>query len=114
MANVKPGKGVHIDVNQEILDWLQRAIDDLRTVYTDEEHNENPKQVLDNLVDTSFERFGCLTYEWAREKDKFGDKAYTVRPYPYGDDHTSGELRLTVVLRPNKELKLDLRPWGVY
>jgi hypothetical protein len=94
-----PGKGVHLVLNEEIHGFLQEALSDIADCYTDEQHDSGPKQVLDSLLATD-DGLG-----WTKEKDAFGTKVFAARPYK------KGELRVTVVLTKQDELRLDIREW---
>lgn len=99
---LQPGKGAHMVLNQSVLDFVEASLDMISSVYSDEDHDNNPKAVLDAL----------LAYEvvegdvaWQEEKDSFGHKAYRTMPYK------KGALRVTVVLTKQDELRLDIREW---
>jgi hypothetical protein len=102
---MKPLKGVHLELTESVLGFLLQALDDVRTRYADELHDDNPAKVIENL-----EADG-----WTVEKDSFGTKVYASRPYGVsGQQEQKGELRVGVVLTKKNELKIDIRPWGEY
>jgi hypothetical protein len=102
---MKPLKGTHLVLNESVLGFLVQALDDIRTRYSDEKHDNSPSEVIKDL-----EADG-----WTVEKDSFGTKAYTKRPYAIsGQQEQKGELRVGVVLTRKDELKIDIRPWGEY
>lgn len=90
-----PGKGVHLVLNEEILIWLGDVLSKIENQYSDELHDENPTEVLDRLTESG----------WTKEKDGFGTKVYAAKPY------RDNELRVTVVLTKQNELRLDIREW---
>jgi len=91
-----PGKGAHLVLNEEILEFLMEALRIVNHDYTDALHDSEPGVVIDNLV---------AEEGWSEEKDNFGRKAFTHMKYK------EGELRVTVVHTKRDELKLDLREW---
>lgn len=113
---LKPGKGVHLVLNTEIIDFLFDRIERIQHSYEafggDDAHDENPKVLFRNmkngLVETAFAEV---------DSDKFGEKVYFERPYP------DGALRVTLILQgaPSVDrngkttskgsLKLDIRVW---
>jgi len=101
MAKLYPGKGAHLVLNEEILDFVRGTLEDINGVYSDEQHDESPALVIDGLLD------GEIMHEntWTEENDNFGRKAYASKHYK------EGELRITVVFTKRGELKLDIREW---
>lgn len=97
-----PGKGVHLILNQEVLDFVESCLDDLSIVYSDDLHDSHPEAVITLLTGGE-----GLSEPWTEVKDKFGHKAYRAKPYK------SGEARVTVVLTKQNELRLDIREWYV-
>jgi hypothetical protein len=97
-----PGKsGAHLVLNQAVLDFVEACLEELSLVYTDDKHDSNPAEVLDALEATSHPE-GVI---WEREKDNFGTKVLSRMPYK------KGELRITLVLTKQNELRLDIREW---
>jgi len=96
-----PGKGAHLVLNDEILAFVQEALMDIANCYGDEIHDADPVAVINGLVDGA----GHANNTWIEEKDNFGHKAFTVMPYK------KGELRVTIVLTKQNELRLDIREW---
>lgn len=93
-----PGKGAHLVLNQEVLDFLRESLERIESGYSDEDHDENPAGVLDEIANAE-------DTPWTSSKDNFGTKLYAAMPYK------EGELRVTVVLTGKNELKLDIREW---
>jgi hypothetical protein len=93
-----PGKGLHIVLNQEGLDFIEACLAEIRLVYTDGDHDESPKVVLEALLESDMA-------EWTEVKDNFGHKVFR------GMEYKEGELRVTVVLTKQNELRLDIRTW---
>jgi hypothetical protein len=110
MTTLKPGKGLHHTLTQEVLDFASRALENITDQYSDKIHDGSPKDVLDDLVDHGDfsiqpEEGPDVQFRWEREKDDFGDKAFVEMPFQ------EGALRITVVLTKKNELKLDIRSW---
>lgn len=104
MAKLFPGKGAHLVLNEEVLNYVRGALEDINDVYySDAQHDESPSLVIDALLDEE------LTHEceWTEEIDSFGRKAYADKQYK------EGQLRITVVLTKRNELKLDIREWYI-
>jgi hypothetical protein len=101
MAKLFPGKGAHLVLNEEILSYIQRALEDINDMYDDAQHDESPSLVIDGLLDEE----ATHQCDWTEENDSFGRKAYASKQYK------EGELRITVVLTKRGELKLDIREW---
>jgi hypothetical protein len=96
-----PGKGVHLVLNEDVLGWVRDTLSEVATAYDDEVHDADPKVVVQQLC-APMANGGA---GWESEKDSFGVKAIAKRPYK------KGELRVTVVLTKQNELKLDIREW---
>jgi len=95
-----PGKGAHLVLNEEILNFINSCVLDVKACYTDEQHDKDPARVIAVLTDED-----ATDKPWTKEKDNFGHKAYRSMPYK------KGELRVTVVLTKRGELKFDVREW---
>jgi len=94
-SDLFPGKGTHLIINEEYLDWLGDQLRVVRHHFDDEMADHTPEYMI-----------GALREEgWEYTKDKFGEKAYAKKPY------REGELRVTVVLTKQNELRLDIREW---
>jgi len=91
-----PGKGAHLVLNAEILEFVREALTTVDKYYSDEHHDNEPGIVIDDLLTEP---------GWSEEKDNFGRKAFTLMSYK------EGELRVTVVHTKRGELKLDIREW---
>jgi hypothetical protein len=113
MTEMMPRKGVQFALNDRALAWVQNALDEINEVYSDSEHDSAPREILLKLLEL---REGNpeaeLMLEWSTSSDKYGEKVFTSLPFKNGqyDD----ELRVTLVLTKNGELRLDIRMWGVY
>jgi predicted neutral ceramidase superfamily lipid hydrolase len=112
VARVAPGKGAFLILNEEVLNFLREALDDVKLIYTDDLHDTKPNTVLTLLAAGKVEQDGEVVelLDWTEEKDSFAKKAYAAMPYK------KGELRVTVALTKNRntdvqELKLDIREW---
>lgn len=93
-----PGKGAHMVLNQGVLDFIEASLEELSEFYTDGGHDEAPEVIQEQLL-------AIEGSEWIEEKDNFGRKVYRTMPYK------KGELRVTVVLTKQNELRLDIREW---
>ena len=93
-----PGKGAHLVLNEDVLDFVNTCVDDVKAAYSDEKHDSDPAWVIAVLTDEDL-------HGWTEEKDTFGRKAYRSMPYK------KGELRVTVVLTKQNELRFDIREW---
>ena len=104
MPENKPMKGLHVMLNQDLLDFLWEARKEIDDIYTDELNEKNPATVL--------VRLGKIG--WTTVSDKFGTKAYKSVTYPASNPPLStDELRVTLINRKGA-LYLDIRPWGQY
>ena len=103
--DLRPFRGVHLVLNEDILGFIQGALTEIEEVYSDEKHDMSPE-----LVVSSLEGEG-----WTTVKDRFGHKIYAARPYAQaGQQEQKAELRVGVVLTGKRELMLDIRVWGTY
>lgn len=101
MTELRPGKGAHFTVTEEVLNFVADTVDDIRNVYVDNDGAE--------LVDSgeAFKVFNLVksSDDWTEAKDKFGKKLYREI------DWQGGAYRVTLVLNSHGELKLDIRYW---
>lgn len=93
----KPGKGVRVALDRDIAPFLEDAMSELNEatynhVYTD-------MNALETL---------CNNYDWNDQNDQYGDKAVKVEDLANGN-----QLRVTLIIDPKGELKLDIREWYV-
>lgn len=95
---LKPGKGLHSYINQEVLDFLMKNLAEVSQFYDDHQADEDSRVIFQAL------RSGAQP-EWNYEDDSFGKKLWIGIP------HAQGELRFTIVLSKKGELKLDIRAW---
>lgn len=97
---LKPGKGAHLDLTEEVIVWISQVIQEAELKYQSEDGDalQDNGKGLELLKE--FERLG-----WEREDDKFGKKAYRQLPWQ------EGAIRITVVLGKQGNLKLDVRYW---
>jgi len=108
---LKPGKGVHLVVNEDIIAFLGRSFDQLGDAYDsgggDAQYDEHPVALFNymksHLLDEA--NFGLQEDPWQYEEDSFGKKVYIDRDYP------DGALRVTLILNKKNELRLDVRTW---
>jgi hypothetical protein len=107
LAGAFPMKGVHTFLNEETLKWLIEALNEVDKAYDDVLHEEEPGQVLLNLNDYVDLTLGKGS-AWTAETDNFGQKMYKSL-----DLSRSQELRVTVVLKKDDTLALDVRTWRV-
>ena len=98
-----PGKGAHLVMNQEYLNFIDLVMSDIAACYSDETHDADPRMIITAL--TSQDPDLDLNMKWTEEADNFGIKAYASTPYK------KGEFRITVVLTKQNELRLDIREW---
>jgi len=96
--SVLPGKGVHLVLNQAVLDFINSSLDEIELVYTDGDHDSNPGMTIDALLESDMAT-------WTEVNDNFGRKVYRSMAYK------TGELRLTVILTQQDELRMDIREW---
>jgi len=94
-SGLKPGKGVHIDLTQRNLNFLRSTLQHVAEIYSDELHDQKPKEILDYCKAAGFEF----------EEDNFGKKVFKRI------EASKGDLRLTIILTKKGELKLDIRTW---
>jgi hypothetical protein len=92
-----PGKGTHLVLNQEVGNFISLCMEQIAEVYSDDLHDNDPKAVLNYLF--------AHEDAWTEQEDNFGHKAYKSMPYK------KGELRVTVVLTKQNELRIDIREW---
>jgi hypothetical protein len=96
-----PGKGVHAVLNQEVLDFVKACLEDIESCYSDEIHDSEPIDVINTLKGWDRDE----DEKWSELKDNFGHKVFRIMPYK------DQELRVTVVLTKQGELRLDIRQW---
>jgi hypothetical protein len=120
-TDLKPGKGAHLVVNDEMLAFLNSALFELGEAYDECGGNEAQDEDVKGLFKAIAKKLlpgGDLIardveQEWSVDADNFGDKLIAWTTYP------DGECRVTLVLTKPKgsrksELKLDIRPWITY
>jgi hypothetical protein len=114
-ANLRPGKGAHLDLTEETLDFLQSTFMDLwnaaATAEEVEKNDGDDRTPLDELIDSGegmqyLKDVNNSATHWKKAKDKFGTKLYKALPWGEG-----GEIRVTVVLNSQGALKVDVRYW---
>jgi len=104
--DLKPFKGAHLVLNEDILSFIYEALAEVEEFYDDETHDMAPEKVTSVLGDVE---------GWTTVKDRFGTKVYKARPYAQaGQQEQKAELRVGVVLTGKRELMLDIRVWGSY
>jgi hypothetical protein len=102
MTTLRPGKGAHLTVTGEVLDFLADTLEDLRTAWID----GGAAQFVE--AGDGFKVFALVTERsdgWTAGKDNFGRKLW--RSY----DWQGGEYRVTLVLNQHGEFKVDVRHW---
>jgi hypothetical protein len=110
---LRPGKGAHLDLTEETLDFLHSALEDMwnAAVSTAEASvSDGEGKSLDELIDTEsgmqyLKDLRGSAEGWKPAQDKFGVKLY--KALAWGD----GEIRVTVVLNSQGSLKIDVRYW---
>lgn len=107
-SKLQPGKGCHLDLTEETLDFLQSCFMDLWNAAGTGDAEDNP--TLDTLIDSGegmqyLKDINNSATHWKKSKDNFGTKLYKALPW------NDGEIRVTVVLNARGELKLDVRFW---
>jgi hypothetical protein len=107
LAGAFPMKGVHTFLNEETLKWLIEALNEVDKAYDDVLHEEEPGQVLLNLNDYVDLTLGKGS-AWKPAKDNFGQKMYKALDLGHAT-----ELRVTVALKKDDTLGLDIRVWKV-
>jgi hypothetical protein len=108
--NLRPGKGCHLDLTQETLEFINEAVTDLWNAAGVGTKEEPEFPSLDELIDSDngIQYLKDVPYSathWKKSKDNFGTKLYKAL------DWNDGEIRVTVVLNARGELKLDIRFW---
>lgn len=108
-ANLRPGKGAHLDLTEETLDFLHNCFTDLWNA-TGEGEMYKDSPALDTLIDSGegmqyLKDINSSATHWKKAKDDFGTKLYKALPW------NDGEIRVTVVLNKQGSLKVDLRYW---
>jgi hypothetical protein len=98
LAGAYPMKGVHTFLNEETLKWLIESLNEVDKAYDDVLHEQETGAVLDNLSAVG----------WTSSNDGFGQKMHRSL-----DLSRSQELRVTVVLKKDDTLALDIRTWKV-
>jgi hypothetical protein len=108
---LRPGKGAHLDLTEETLDFLHGCFEDMwnAAVSTAEASSADSKS-LDELIDSEqgmqyLKDLRGSAEGWKPAQDKFGTKL--LKALPWGD----GEMRVTVVLNSQGSLKVDVRFW---
>lgn len=107
-SDLRPGKGAHLDLTEETLDFLAQCFTDMReAAVIGEAVNETP---LDELIDSGkaieyLKDINSSATHWRKASDKFGVKLYKALPW------NDGEIRVTVVVNPKGSLKVDVRFW---
>ena len=109
MTVLRPGKGAHLDLTEETLDFFHNVFTDLWNAAGDGTAEDNP--TLDTLIDSGegmqyLKDVSAPATHWVKSKDNFGTKLH--KALPWGD---GGEIRVTVVLNTRGELKIDMRYW---
>lgn len=117
-SNLLPGKGAHLDLTEETLDFLQSCFTDLWNAavtaddlkITESTEDGEHTATLDELIDSGngmqyLKDINASATHWQKAQDKFGTKLY--KALPWGD----GEIRVTVVLNSQGALKVDVRYW---
>lgn len=109
-SNLRPGKGAHLDLTHEVLDFLQGCFTDMWNAagVGTEEDPEFPS--IDELIDEGkgmeyLKDLSESATHWQKAKDKFGTKLYKALPWQ------DGEIRVTAVLNSQGALKVDVRFW---
>jgi len=104
-SDLRPMKGAHLVMNEEVLLFIRESIGDILDNYTDAAHDESPADVIECIE--------ALPDRWTKVKDDFGTKVYKYMTYAV-NGHEDGELRVTVVLKKDNTLSLDIRVWSEY
>jgi len=112
MGELRPGKGAHLDLTEETLDFLQGCFTDIwqAAVVGEEAAERSGETPLDELIDSGngmqfLKDINASATHWKKAQDKFGVKLY--KALEWGD----GEIRVTVVLNGQGALKVDVRYW---
>lgn len=101
-SNLKPGKGFHGTITEEVLEFLADALGDIRDAYVE---NGGPELVDGGEAFKVHNLIKSYSSDWHETKDKFGKKLYREIPWQ------GGAHRVTVVLNSSGELKIDVRHW---
>lgn len=96
MSEFRPGKGIHMTLDFDTLEFIRLAVEEIWNAAPDDE--DPTKTILEDLR-------GSAT-GWTLTKDNFGTKLYKVNEI---DD--ANQLRITVVVNKAGEVKLDIRTW---
>jgi len=105
--DLKPGKGGFFTMTQETLDWFYQVMSEITNGYKGVEGDDlqdegKSSKVLQGIQDYSKTVNGI---EWEKSRDDFGTKLTAAMPFG------TGEYRVTVVMRKNGSLYLDVRQW---
>jgi hypothetical protein len=110
--NLRPGKGAHLDLTEETLDFLHNCFEDLWNAccLTEDAVAANGDVALDELIDSGngmqyLKDINASATHWKKAQDNFGAKLYKALPW------NDGEIRVTVVLNKQDALKVDVRYW---
>lgn len=115
--SLQPMKGAFLVLNEQVHEFITRALYDIGETYSDERAAEEPEEILLDLVKGTPGESGELSgLEWRPVEDDFGKKAYVSMPYALANQvGQDGELRVTVIiLKKDGTMNIDIRTWGKY
>lgn len=113
MAELKPGKGAFLQLNQEVLEFLNECFTDMWNAAGEGSEQGTEEQPCEPSIDELQDSGNGMQYlkdirssatHWIPTQDKFGTKLHKALPWE------DGEIRVTVVLKGNA-LKVDIRQW---
>lgn len=113
-GELKPMKGAFLILNEATHEFITKALHDVGETYSDERAEQDPEEILFDLIKGSFDDPSGL--EWRPAEDDFGSKAYVAMPYALANQPgQAAELRVTVViLKKDGTVNIDIRTWGQY
>lgn len=117
-GELQPGKGIHVDYNDDTNEWIQKALQDIGIAYVGDDYFDeqtqktSPERAAQEVQDRLLASGGNVATgrKWDFEKDKFGRKVFTSTPIS-SSRNTKQELRVTLALTSRDDLKLDIRVW---
>lgn len=115
----KPTKAaIQVDLTEETLEFLHEVLEDIFNA-TSFAHDGEEIDNLDTLIDEKrgedfLSHVNGSAAGWRREEDSYGKKLYKILPWGQNAHGNERAYRITIVVRPNGEVKLDIREWVAY
>jgi hypothetical protein len=96
----RPGKGVHVELEEELADWLTDVLHDVYGSFGTSATYIRPEEATEELQSR------LSGADWEYTSDSYGDKMSNAYKLQNGQ-----ELRVSVVVNRKGELRLDIRTW---